>query len=415
MTLEKLKTRIAELKGESIPLATEERLLAASKLRHYASQHNFDNGYDELYKTLAHPFCDRSTALQLYWQSRPLFFLNNPNAQDNIHSENLKFKEDLEEKLKRGAFTSILEIDPLDFAINTMGAEDEFESKSEYLDQIPIECVLPISYKEQARVFHHRIPKKTTLKGIRYLFLFDFQDFKSLQELEEIENIEEVTISSNPYNRKKPKKRKFEELLMFKNARKLHLGFHSKFSNLEDIHMFQNLTDLRMNFELEDEQYLPGLTGLRSLSYISEKNTTISTLTEMSNLENLTILSCPKLNDISGIEKLKKLTGLKIRLVRKLKEIKPIATLNLKTLILSEVDISSKKMEVISDIPIETLQLDCKKMTNLNFLVKEGKLINSLKSIYLYRLDSAPALREKIKGYDLSKYKVVELDMNNSL
>ena len=152
MTLEELKSRISELKEEPIPLASEERLIFASKLRYDALHHNFDTGYDELYRILANPYCDASTAIQLYWQNRPLFFLNNPRAKDNIHIETFKFKKHVEEKLKQKAFQPILQIDPIEFAINTMDSQDEFDSKSEYLDQIPIECLLPISHNEPTRL-----------------------------------------------------------------------------------------------------------------------------------------------------------------------------------------------------------------------------------------------------------------------
>jgi len=135
----------------------------------------------------------------------------------------------------------------------------------------------------------------------------------------------------------------------------------------------------------------------------------------LTNLEKLTLLSCPKLNDLSGIEKLSNLKELKIRLAKKLRDIESIGELNLKTLIFSEVEISSNKMEAIKDMPIETLQLDCKKITNFNFISSDGKLSSKLRDIYLYRLDSSPALKVKMNEYDLSKYKVVEVDMNNSL
>ena len=72
-------------------------------------------------------------------------------------------------------------------------------------------------------------------------------------------------------------------------------------------------------------------------------------------------------------------------------------------------------MEAIKNMPIETLQLDCKKITNLNFINLDGKLSNTLRNIYLYRLDSSTTLKEKMIEYDLSNYKVVEVDMNNSL
>ena len=415
MTLKELKNRISELKEDPIDLVSEERLIFASKLRYDALHHNFDTGYDELYRILDNPNCDRSTALQLYWQNRPLFFLNNPSAKDNIHFETLKFKEHLEEKLKQKAFQPILQIDPLEFAINTMDSKVEFNSKSEYLDQIPIECLLPISHNEPTRIFYNRIPKNTSLIGVKSLFLFEFQDFKKLEELEGVESIEEVTISTNPYNRTKPKKRKFKELLIFKNAKKLQLSFYSKFSNLEDIHILEKLTDLKINIDTEDIKHIVGLTHLRSLCYTNLKETSISAITEMTNLEKLTLLSCPKLNDLSGIEKLSNLTELKIRLAKKLRDIESIDELNLKILIFSEVEVSSKKLKAIKDMPIETLQLDCKKITDLNFISSDGKLSRKLRDIYLYRLDSSPTLKEKMNEYDLSKYKVVEVDMNNSL
>ena len=415
MTLEELKSRISELKEEPIPLASEERLIFASKLRYDALHHNFDTGYDELYRILTNPNCDLSTALQLYWQNRPLFFLNNPRAKDSIHIETFKFKKYLEEKLREKAFEPILQIDPLEFAINTMDSKDEFDSKSEYLDQIPIECLLPINHNEPTRIFYNKIPKNTSLIGVKSLFLFEFQDFKNLEKLEGVENIEEVTISTNPYNRTKPKKRKFKELLIFRNVKKLHLSFYSKFSNLEDIPILDKLTDLKINIEPEDTKHLVGLSNLRSLCYTNLKETSISAITELANLEKLTLLSCPKLNDLSGIEKLSNLTELKIRLAKKLRDIESINELNLKTLIFSEVEISSKKMKAIKDMQIQTLQLDCKKITNLNFIGSDGKLSSKLRDIFLYRLDSSPILKEKLNEYDLSKYKVVEVDMNNSL
>ena len=415
MTLEELKNRISALKVEPIPLASEEKLIFASKLRYDALHHNFDSGYGELYKILANPNCDTSTALQLYWQNRPLFFLNNPRAKDDIHIETFKFKEHLEEKLKQRAFQPILQIDPIQFAIYIMDSKDEFNSKSEYLDEIPIECFLPICHNEPTRIFYNRIPKNTSLIGVKSLFLFEFQEFNKLENVEGIENVQEVTISTNPYNRTKPKRRNFKELLIFRNAKKIHLSFYSKFSNLEDIHILDKLTDLKINIEPEDTKHLVGLKNLRSLYYTNQKEISISQITEMINLENLTLLSCPKLSDLSGIEKMANLTELKIRLTKKLRDIKFIANLNLKTLIFSEVEISNKKMAVIKHMPLETLQLDCKKITDLNFIRSDGKLANTLKNIYLYRLDSSHTLKEKMNEYDLSKYNVVEVDMNNSL
>ena len=414
MTFEEFRNEIKDesaVKTES----SEHELLYASKLRHEARHYNFDNGYDQLYSILANPYCDKSTALQLYWMNRPLYFLDNPEANDIIHVEGLKFKQFLEEKLKANVFPIVLKFNPIDFAVRVMGSLEEFKSKENHLKQIPIECYRTLNKDSDIYTLFKTVPKDTSLLGVRRLYLFEFEEFEKLKSLDGIENVQEVIISTNPYNKKKPKARKFDELVIFKNIQKLDLSYYSKFTNIKVLKEFNNLESLKVNIESSEIEDLVTLDRLKSLTFINSTAESISDLAKMINLENLELMSCAKLINLEGIQELKKLSELNISLSKKLRDLSPIKNMNIKRLIMKEVEISSKKLEVLKDMPLETIQLDCKKITNLNFLARGGKIANTLRNIYLYRIDSSPVLKNSISQYNLSTYNVSEVEMNNSL
>ena len=50
--------------------------MSAEELHAFVDQMNFGGGAaDRLTRVLAHPRCDRGTALMAYWRTRPLFYL----------------------------------------------------------------------------------------------------------------------------------------------------------------------------------------------------------------------------------------------------------------------------------------------------------------------------------------------------
>lgn len=73
-------------------------LSPTEKLYKKARRHNWDNGYEKLYKILEDKNCDKGTALMMYWLSCPQYFIQFANADEceSYNRDNYLFVKHIE-------------------------------------------------------------------------------------------------------------------------------------------------------------------------------------------------------------------------------------------------------------------------------------------------------------------------------
>jgi hypothetical protein len=102
--------------GEAAQWAQFDRVLAqmsAEELHAFVREMNWDGGgADRLRRVLAHPQCDRGTALMIYWLARPTFYLayeTRDRVRDELWPsalEDYDMLRDIERRFAEGEFAS---------------------------------------------------------------------------------------------------------------------------------------------------------------------------------------------------------------------------------------------------------------------------------------------------------------------
>ena len=113
----------SESVDEAEQCASFERVLAqmsAEELHAFVNRMNWDGGgADRLTKVLAHPLCDRGTALMIYWRTNPRFFIRyvtRERVRDELWAsalEDFDMLRSIERRFQSGGFaTSNIVFDP---------------------------------------------------------------------------------------------------------------------------------------------------------------------------------------------------------------------------------------------------------------------------------------------------------------
>lgn len=411
ITIEEIKSLTNEILNRdkiSVDFSKEE-LYKAARTQVRAYHYNFDEGYQGIYELLEDDFCDKSTALILYWLNSPLYYLNNPDSNHPIHEDGLKLKNYLEKRVLSNDFKEILQFVPIDFIEGPMQMSNDMVEKEPYLNEISIELFLPVGMNYDTTGTCEEFNRYLQLKDIKTFYFFDPVNCSDVKNIPSTESLINLNLCFNGYINTKPKVGSIKDLLHLKDIRRLKMDYYVRFSELNKLVEFKNLQELKINVEKEDYSSLLELKDLKRLALTAPKSSDLNTLKYKSNLESLEILWSPNLIDISSIENLKDLEYFKIEGCKKLRNISPIFSLKkLKTLILKEVQISAKSLKGLNTMSIETLHLDCRKLSNLDFLLTNGKLPESLKEIHLYRSNDNDKLPGKISELNQNEVKIYQ-------
>lgn len=376
---------------------SEEELYKASRIQVKAYHYNFDEGYQGIYELLENNFCDKSTAIIFYWLNSPLFFLNNPNANHRIHEDGLKLKNYLEKRIQSNDFKEILQFVPVDFIEGPMYMSEDLIEKESYLHEIPIDFFLPVGMNYSTTGTCNEVNKYLQFQGIETLYFFDPVNCSDVKKFPATESLVNLNICFNGYIKVKPKIGSIVDILHLKDIRSLKMDFDIKFADLDKLTEFKKLQELKINVGKENYSSLVHLKNLKRLSFTDELSTELKVISDISGIEKLEILWSPRLVEISGIENLKQLVSLKIEGCKKLRNISYVFELReLKTLILKEVELTAKSLQGINKMSLITLHLDCRKLAHLDFLLIDGKLMESLQEIHLYRSTDNEKLPKKI-------------------
>ncbi len=411
ITIEEIKNLTQEILNKSkleIHLS-EKELYRAARLQVNAYHYNFDEGYQGIYEILEDDFCDKSTALIFYWLNSPLYYLNNPDANHPIHEDGLKLKNYLEKRIQSGDFKEILQFVPIDFIEGPMDMSEDLIEKESFLNEIPIDLFLPVGMNYNTTATCNEVNQHMQLDGIETLYFFDPLSCSDVKNIPVTESLVNLNICFNGYISVKPKMGSMNDLLHLKGVQSLKMDLDIKFADLDKLIEFKNLQELKINVGKENYASFADLKNLKRLSFTDQLTTELKVVRDMSGLEKLEILWSPRLIDISGIENLKDLASLKIEGCKKLKDISQVFKLRkLKTLILKEVELTAKSLQGINNMSIETLHLDCRKLSHLDFLLIEGKLMESLQELHLCRSTDNEKLPEKILELSKGKAKIYQ-------
>jgi len=83
-----------------------EKLETSEELHEFASQFNWDCGFSELDAVLAHPMCDRGTALMIYWLAEPVYYVDFASIEEvpDVNREGYRFVMRVRDLLTQDVF-----------------------------------------------------------------------------------------------------------------------------------------------------------------------------------------------------------------------------------------------------------------------------------------------------------------------